>query len=55
MRDEYLRVYRPWVAWAQGNKAESDYPDSDKFMQSGLACRRVELAFPTNNAVPTRQ
>ena len=30
MRAEYLRDYNAWVAWAQANKAESDYPEAQE-------------------------
>ena len=49
MREEYARAYNEWLTWAQANKAEADYPDSDSSCRSGSAYRRAGLAFLTND------
>jgi hypothetical protein len=46
MRDDYARAYDAWRTWAQANKAESDYPDSDMFMQKRTGLQTSGTCIP---------
>lgn len=52
MREEYARAYNEWLTWAQANKAEADYPDSDPFMQKRIGLQTLTGGRPPGRKVP---